>query len=93
MKSVYLIDLGTSEHILFTEEKVLVNLYADSSEVYDAFESGMDAIAEVSNIDIVEVTMSEEDCNEVSEMFMDIGVGGPTNHVVEYILKHAVKEG
>lgn len=95
MKSIYLIDLGTSEHVLFTEEKVLLNQYIEGGCEYNAFENAMLAFAEVGDIAIVEVTMSQDDNDVVSEMFTEMNIDGttPTLPIVEYIRAHATKNG
>lgn len=85
---LYSVDIGNGSHILLTEEKVLVNQYTESSHEYEAFENGMNAVAEAYNVPINTITLAKEHCDVIDEMYIELGVDDPTNDVAKYILNH-----
>ena len=86
---LYLVDIDNGSHLLFTEEKVLVNQYTGSGSEYDAFENGMNAVAEAYDVKIKELTLSNEHCEIVEEMFEELGCDDSTHPIAKYVLAHA----
>jgi hypothetical protein len=89
MNPFFFLYLGVGTDLLFTKEKIIVNVYSDSTAAYDNFEGTACNILDELGVPYQSLTLDERQTAVVNDM---IDRGEDESKVLSYIFEYAKPE-